>query len=232
MKLSESDLQRIESAVTQKESGVGTPLLTGKRKGTTWTQTDRAAHEDWGRLSMESPRAASLAHFLVAHMDANTNAVVASWKTLAELSGMSVATARRAMHDLETRNWVEGVQLAGGGAKAWVVNSRVAWARSRSDQRFAAFNARVLASESEQPKGALDGDKPALKRIPVISRGERQLPAGPSGEPPTQPSLDGLEMPLPEIHHDEHGQAWEINPITGEGQRVMTEDDMMDGTDQ
>lgn len=208
------------------ESEVTTPLLTQKKKGTTWTQTERATHEAWGKLSMESPRAASLAHFLVAHMDASTNAVVASWRTLAELSGMSTATVRRAMKDLEDRNWVEGVQLGGGGAKAWVVNSRVAWAKARNDHRYAAFNARVLAAGSEQPAKALEDDRPALRRIPVISRGEQQLPSGPNAEPPTQPSLDGFEQPLPEIRRDDEGRAWEVNPVTGEMQRVVTKDDM------
>lgn len=175
---------------------VSSPLLTQSGRNT-WTQTERAVHEAWGRLTMRSPRAGILCHFLVAHMDANTNAVVASWRTLANLTGMSVATVRRAMADLERERWVEGVNLGGGSAKAWVVNSRVAWARRRDDRRYAAFTARVLAAEDEQTT-SLEGRQP-LRRIPIISPGEAQLPTGPGEDPPSQPSLEGLEPDLPAI---------------------------------
>ncbi len=199
-------------------SRVSTPLLT--EKGGRWAQTDRATHEAWGRLSIKSPRAAALCHFLVAHMDAQTNAVVASWRTLAEMTGMSVATVRRAMRDLEEGNWVEGVSLGGGSAKAWVVNARVAWAKNREGMRYAAFNARVLASEAEQPRG-VEGDKEPLRRIPTITRGERQLPSGPGEDPPSQPSIEGLEPDLPAIVVDEAGRRWEVDSETGELQALI-----------
>lgn len=189
--------------MSEQRSKVSSPLLTQKKR-MTWTQTERSVHEAWGQLGVEKPRASALMHFLVAHMDAQNNAVVASWRTLAQLTGMSVATVRRAMADLETRNWVEGIQLGGGGAKAWLVNSRVAWARSRSDLRFASFNARVLASGSEQ-REPLD-NRPPLRRIPVISPGEKQLPHGPGEPPPSQQQIAGMEPDLPSLHPGEDQQ--------------------------
>lgn len=205
--------------MSKKKAPVSRGLLTD-RQGGQWAQTDRAMHEEWGRLSHQKPRAAALAHFLVAHMDAQTSAVVASWRTLAQLSGMSVATVRRAMADLEALNWVEGVQLGGGGAKAWVVNSRVAWARGRDKLRYARFSARVLAAENEQ-REPLEGREP-LRRIPVLAPGEQQLPSGDGEDPPSQPYFDGLEPPLPHIERDEHGREWEVDPETGEIQGCIT----------
>ena len=53
---------------------LGTPVSSGPR---TWVQTERAAHEAWGNLTMKSPRAAALMHQLVANMG-HQNAVVVS----------------------------------------------------------------------------------------------------------------------------------------------------------
>lgn len=207
--------------MSRSESPESRPLFT--KKPYTWSQTERASHEVWGRLSLASPRASALAHFLVAYMDAKTNAVVASWRTLAQLTGMSMATVRRAMGDLEKQGWVEGIQLGGGGTKAWVVNSRVAWAQGRDKLSYAAFSARVLASESEQAE-PIDNRKP-LRQIPVLAPGDRQLPSGPGEDPPSQPALEGMEIDLPAIVTDENGNRWEVDRRTGELQQTMPETD-------
>jgi len=135
-------------------------------------------------------------------------AVVASYATLAGICGYSVATVRRAVDDLKANHWVQVVQIGGkGGANAFIVNSRVAWAAPRDKLPLAAFSARVLSIASEQDQVTLTG--PELKRIPhLMNPSERQLPTGPGLTPPSQPSLTGLEPDLPSI-----GQ---IAPDTGE----------------
>ena len=144
------------------------PLTRSARQ--TWVQTDRAAHEAWGHLVHKSPRAAALMHHLVAHMDQSA-AVVASYATLAKICGFSVATVRRAVDDLKSRQWIQVVQIGGkGAANAFVVNSRVAWAANRDMLPLAAFTARVLASPDEQDAETLDG--PPLRRVPILRAGE------------------------------------------------------------
>lgn len=161
----------------------------------TWVQTERATHEAWGRLTVSSPRAAALAHFLVANMEAS-GAVVASYATLAKMTGMSVSTIRRAIDDLKAGRWIEVVQIGGkGGANAFRINSRVAWAQARDKLHMASFTARVLADRDDQQ--AID-DAP-LRRIPTLMPGEQQLPSGPGEEPPSQPAFPGLEPDLPHI---------------------------------
>lgn len=173
-----------------------TPALPEKKRQT-WVQTERAAHEAWSRLTLQSPRAAALMHTLVAHMDQST-AVVASYPTLAKITGMSVMTVRRAAADLVQGQWVQVVKIGGKGtANAFVVNSRVAWASSRDTLHMAAFSARVLADAAEQEHEALEG--PPLQRVPVLRAGDLQLPTGPGEEPPSQPAIDGLEPDLPSI---------------------------------
>lgn len=178
-------------------SDLSNPLLT-KPKRATWVQTERSAHEAWGRLVAASPRAAALMHILVAYMDQSA-AVVASYATLSKLSSMSVATVRRAIDDLKVRNWIQVVQVGGkGGANAFVVNSRVAWATRRDTLHMAVFSARVLADAADQDVETLDG--PPLRRFPIMNPDELQLPTGPGEEPPAQPALEGLEPDLPALH--------------------------------
>lgn len=173
------------------------PQLTGELPKTTWVQTERSAHEAWGRLTVSSPRAAALMHYLVAEMDESA-AVVASHATLSAISGMSASTIKRAISDLKAGNWVQVLQIGGkGGALAFVVNSRVGWATRRDKIHMAAFTAKVLASGQEQETGYLDG--PSLHKLPMLSPGEVQLPTGDGEDPPSQPALEGLEHELPRL---------------------------------
>lgn len=177
------------------KSKLSHPQSTSNRQ--TWVQTERAAHEAWGRLTVSSPRAAALMHHLVAQMDQSA-AVVASHAALAAITGMSASTIKRAINDLKAGNWIEVVQLGGkGGALAFVINSNVGWATRRDKLHMAVFTARVIAVGDEQDDGYLE--RPALHQIPVLARGERQLPSGPGEEPPSQPSIDGLEPELPSV---------------------------------
>lgn len=162
----------------------------------TWVQTERAAHEAWAQLVRTNGRAAALLHVLVANMDSQA-AVVASRATLAQLVGYSEATVKRAVADLRADRWIEVVQLGGkGGVNAYVVNSRVAWADSRDKLGRAVFRATVVTTKAEQTDGI---DTSALRQIPTLYPGERQLPSGPGAEPPSQPALDGLEPDLPAV---------------------------------
>ena len=175
---------------------VTSPQLT-KSAHQTWVQTEREAHEAWGYLINESPRAAALMHHLVANMDQSA-AVVASHGTLSEICGFSVATVKRAISDLVKNQWIQVVQLGGKGAAcAYVVNSRVAWAASRDKRHMSAFSARVLSRAAEQDQASIEG--PPLRRIPILKRGDLQLPTGAGQTPPSQPAMDGLEPDLPAI---------------------------------
>jgi hypothetical protein len=177
---------------------VGSSRPAESRKAT-WVQTERAAHEAWAQLVRSNQRAAALLHVLVANMDQQA-AVVASRNTLARLVGYSEATVKRAVADLRADRWIDVVQLGGkGGVNAYVVNSRVAWAANRDQLPTAAFTARVLATAEEQDRI----ETTELRRIPTLYPGERQLPTGHGEDPPSQPSIDGMEPDLPALHRDE-----------------------------
>ena len=136
-------------------------------------------------------------HVLVANMGQD-NAVVVSQKTLSKLIGCSVETVKRALSDLTSDNWIEAVRLNGPGTvNAYVINSRVAWSRSRADLKHSVFNARVIADFDDQK----ELESADLRRIPVLYPNEQQLPSGEGEPPPSQPLIDGMEPDLPTRNH-------------------------------
>lgn len=156
-----------------------------------WVQTERAAHEAWARMTMNSPRAAALMHHLVARMG-HQNAVVVSHKTLAKMMGCGTRTIIRALADLERDRWIQVVQLGQTGTvNAYVVNDQVAWGQSRDDRpNLSTFSAVIVADREDQDPYTLEAN--SLRRLPLIYPPEQALPAGP-GEPGAQMLLDGME---------------------------------------
>jgi len=191
---------RVYSDMNRSKQDIGRALAT-RQQHKTWVQTERASHEAWAQLIAVAPMAARLAHVLVAHMG-DGNAVVASQATLGELMSLPGQvpvhrhTVRKAIKRLEADRWVEVVQIGGkGGALAYVINDRVAWGQPREKLRYSRFSAQVIASESEQQQPL--NDRPPLRQIPTLMRGETQIPHGESAEPPSQGLLDGTEPDLP-----------------------------------
>lgn len=192
--------------------GLGAPV---KHRPGQWVQTERKAHEAWARLIARKPRAAALAHHLVAQMG-HQNAVVITQAVLAKLMGCSVETVKRAVRDLVAEKWIQVVRLGKGKEAAYVVSDRVAWGQPRDQLRLSVFSATVVADYDDQDNATLDHSD--LRRIPTLFPGERQLPSGPGEEPPSQPAIPGMEPDLPAIIHDDAGQAWDVDTQTGEVQ--------------
>jgi hypothetical protein len=172
---------------------LGTPVDAGPK---TWVQTERAAHEAWGKLAMKSPIASAVLHRLIAIMG-HQNAVVIGQKTLAKLLGCNARSIARAIEILESEKWVQVVQIGQRGTvNAYVVNDRVAWGEKREHlPRLSVFSAAIVADEEDQPEYTLLPGQ--LRRIPALYPGEQQLPTGPGLPPPSEPSLPGLEPDLP-----------------------------------
>ena len=69
-----------------------------KHRPNQFVQTERKAHEAWADLIARKPKAAALAHHLVANMG-SFNAVVVSQGLLAKLMNCSVRTVQTAVSD-------------------------------------------------------------------------------------------------------------------------------------
>jgi dihydroxyacetone kinase DhaKLM complex PTS-EIIA-like component DhaM len=171
-----------------------------KHRTRDWVQTERQAHEAWASLISRKPRAAELLHHLVAQMN-KQNAVVVAQSTLAQLMGRSIDTVQRAISVLVAERWIQVVHIGKGKEAAYVVNDRVAWSDRRDKLCLSSFSATVVASIADQETATLD--HAALRRIPTLYPGEQQLPSGPGEEPPSQPSIPGMEPDLPALSVDE-----------------------------
>lgn len=163
-----------------------------------WVQTERAAHEAWAALVAKAPKAAQLMHLLTARIGEN-NAVVISHKTLAQLMKVkSLTTVKTALAVLHDERWIEIRQIGDRGTvNAYVLNDRVAWTGPRDGMRYSLFSATVIVSADEQPDKESLGQQAALRSVPGLLPGERQLPSGAGLPPPSEPTLPGMEPDLP-----------------------------------
>lgn len=177
--------------------------------GGTWVQTQRAAHELWGAMATEHPRAAAVMHLIVAQMGPD-NALVVTQEDLAAIARCSVRTLQRAVELLRDYRWLD-VRPMGktGTVNAYIVNDKVAWGQPREGLRYSRFSATVLMSSKHQRDfdpvtGEVLSDEP-LRRLPRMYDDERQLPAGDGLPPPSEPALPGMEPDLPALHEAERG---------------------------
>lgn len=182
-------------------------VLPERQNPGSWVQTERAAHEAWAALIAKAPKAAQLMHILTARIG-DQNAVVISHKVLQKLMGVrSVTTVKTALKTLEQDRWIEVRQIGQNGTvNAYVINDRVAWSKARDGIRYSLFSAAVVISEEEQPDRGRLTEQAALRRLPGLFPGERQLPAGDGLPPPSQPFFSGMEPDLPSVGKDEGAQ--------------------------
>lgn len=186
--------------MTQKSAppDIGVPVV----KPGQWVQTERKAHEAWAMLGLRKLIAGAVLHKLVAQMG-HQNAVVVPQKVLAQLLGVHERSIRRAIIDLVEEKWIQVVRLGKGKEAAYLVNDRVAWGQKRSELCLSSFSATIIADALDQDEATLSATP--LRRIPTIYPGERQLPSGPGENPPSQPSIPGLEPDLPSLQTENLG---------------------------
>lgn len=148
------------------------------------------ALEAMADLNKRAPKAVSLLMLLVRHMSpGGGGVVVVSRDTLRELMGSSMPTVDRALRVLIDEGWVQRIRIS--GAHALAVNSRVAWIGPRGQLSHAVFEATVIASRSEQDALALE--PPPMRHVPMLRPGEALVSTGPGLDPPSQPSLPGID---------------------------------------
>lgn len=182
----------------------------------TFAQTDLKSHEKWGEFSARCPRASSVLHYLVARAG-RYGSIAVSHSVLAEICGVSVPTLKRALTKLRDENWIQVIRVGSerGGVNCYLIDQGVCWSDTRSKMGWVELETRVIAAAREQPTGELEHTG-KLKQVPAINPGEVPLPQGPGEDPPSQPSLDGME---PVLYRDEHGREYEVDRATGELQQ-------------
>lgn len=174
----------------------------------TWVQIDRKASEALTQLILKKPRAAALMTTLISNMGQN-NAVIISRKNLARILKCHPNTIDNAVAELVKLNWIQVVSTGGkGSANAYRITNRVVWSGARDGIRYARFQAEVVVSDDDQLP--MQNDQP-LWQIPSGKPGEPQIVAGEGLPPPSEPSLPGMEPPMPTtLHHDYDPETGEI----------------------
>ena len=140
------------------------------------------------KLARKSPLAHEILYYLVEHMGINTNAVVCSYRTLCDITGVSRPTVGRAIKLLKDDNWIDAVKI--GNATAYAVNERVFWQSGRANRKYAIFSATVIASESEQESDYHVRAKKKLTHIPFIDDDDSVSVSNEKLPPPDQDEMD------------------------------------------
>lgn len=181
----------------------------------TFVMTEREAHEAWSKLCIRAPRSAALLHVMCAKMGTQ-NALVTSHAVLAELCECSITTLKRSIADLKAHRWIDVKHIGPTGTVcAYIVNDHVVWGQPRDQLHLSTFRAQILISAKEQTPETLE--QPKLRRIPTLYPGEMQLPSGAGEEPPSQPSIEGMEPDLPALQ----GDAADRHELEQRGQRRL-----------
>ena len=139
-------------------------------------------------LSKKSPTAMQILLYLIEHMGRTTNAVVCSYRSLQELTGLSRTSVANGIKVLKNDNWVDAVKI--GNATAYAINERAFWQAGRNQRRYAKFSATVIAAESEQESNYHEKAKTKLTFIPVIEDDDIPVVNNEKLPPPDQQELD------------------------------------------
>lgn len=161
--------------------------ITAGKDNYNFVQLSRGYLAQMRKLAKKSPLAHEILYYLVEKMGKNTNAVVVSYKTLCEVTGVSRPTVGRALKILRDDNWVATVRV--GSATAYCVNSQVFWASSRNQKQYAIFSATVIASETEQESDFREKAKETLIHVPHVRADETTVVGTDELPPPDQQDL-------------------------------------------
>lgn len=153
-----------------------------------FVQLSRSYLHQMRKLARKSPIAHEILYYLVEHMGRTTNAVICSYTTLCEITGVSRPTVGRAIKLLKDDNWIDAVKV--GNANAYCVNERVFWQAGRNQRKYAIFSATVIASATEQDEGFQEKSKHKLTYIPVIGKSDIAITGDEKLDPPDQCDLD------------------------------------------
>lgn len=139
------------------------------RKNHHFIQVEKRSLRDLRGLIDRNPNAAKLLMIMAEKMN-RQNALVCSFNTLKEITGLGRTTLSAAVALLKQENWVQVIKI--GTANAYIVNSRVFW-QSYGNQKHSVFNATIIANADEQDKEAWDTVE--LRHFPMLSSDEPRL---------------------------------------------------------
>lgn len=167
---------------------VGSRNETDECQNLNFVQVSRTYLKEWRALTRKNPLASEILMYLIEHMGRTTNAVVCSYVTLMEVTGVSRSSVARAMRVLKEDAWIDAIKI--GNATAYGINARAFWQASRNQKKYAIFQATVIASATEQDPGVVEQATP-LRYIPFVgAKGARLIPDDEQLPPPDQQDME------------------------------------------
>lgn len=133
------------------------------KKNHNFIQIEKRSLKDLRGLIGRNSTAARLLMILAEKMN-RQNALICSFKTLGEITGLGRTTLSNAVKQLREECWIEVIKV--GTANAYRVNSRAFW-QSQGNLKHTSFNATIIASSSEQDSEAWDNVD--LRYFPLLS---------------------------------------------------------------
>lgn len=164
---------QVASKMTIKSSKSETRESHQDEENHNFVQISRAYLKQMRELARKNPLAHEILYYLVEHMGRTTNAVVVSYATLCEITGVSRPTVGRAIKVLKEDCWVDAVKI--GNATAYCVNARAFWQAKSNQRKYAVFQATVIASQSEQETSYPLKAKEKLTYIPIVGKSEKTM---------------------------------------------------------
>lgn len=118
------------------------------KKNHNFVQVQKHNLKEFRRLIKENPTAAQIM-FLFAEKMNRQNALMCSFKTLEQITGLSRTTLSKAINLLKKEQWIEIIKM--GTANAYLINHQVFW-QDTADKRDSTFTfgATLIATRSEQ----------------------------------------------------------------------------------
>lgn len=138
------------------------------RKNQNFLQVEKRSLKDIRSLIKRNPTAARLLMIMAEKMN-RQNALLCSFRTLQEITGLGRTTLSAAVSMLRKECWIEVIKV--GTANAYRVNSRVFW-QSYGNLKHTSFSATIIATSTEQDKEAWDNVD--LRHFPLMNLSETE----------------------------------------------------------
>lgn len=161
------------------------------KKNHNFLQVQKRNLKEFRRLIKENPTAAQLM-FLFAEKMNRQNALMCSFNTLGEITGLSRSTLSKAIALLKKEQWIEVLKV--GTANAYLINHAVFWqdTADKKNSHFV-FGATIIASMSEQDEGAATKESwkdVELRHFPFLHHANDEKDITPEKENPLSDRLN------------------------------------------
>lgn len=113
------------------------------------------------KIAIQDGKALSILILLTEHMD-NTNSLIVSRETIAEILEMNIVTVDRKLKYLKDNNFISAIKS--GTSNIYQINANIAWSTHGNKKDYATFKANVLISRTEQDY-KIKGSKPKQLKL-------------------------------------------------------------------